>query len=99
MHTCAASSSILLITLVGRVLPDVPVASLLIEVLALRNRLLDLEIGIGAWPLVAPLFRRHGRHLGRDHSPFITIDFITIDSRRDTASLRSSAWAIAEIKP
>ena len=69
VRSCAASSSILLVTLVCRVLLDVSVAPLLIEVLATRDLLLFLKVRIGSWALVASLFRGHGGHLGHQCSP------------------------------
>jgi len=62
--SCAASSSILLVTLVCRILFDIPVAPLLIEVLAAWNLLLAIKIGIGSGTFVAALFRGYGRHFG-----------------------------------
>jgi hypothetical protein len=58
----AASSSILLITLIGGILLDIPVAPLLIEILTAWNLLLFLKMGIGSGTFIAPLFWRYGRH-------------------------------------
>src|SRR4051812_9946931 len=66
-----ALSSILLIALVRRILFDVAVTALLIEVLAFGNLLLELEIRVGPRALVAALFRRDGRHFRHGSSPLM----------------------------
>jgi hypothetical protein len=67
--SCAASSSILLIALIRRILFDVPLMTLLIEVFTSWNLLLSLNLRIGSGTFVAPLVRRHGRHFGHYRSP------------------------------
>lgn len=61
--SCVASS-ILLVALIGGVLLDVPLAALGIEVLASGLLLVGIDLRVGTRSFVAPLFRRHGRHLG-----------------------------------
>jgi hypothetical protein len=67
--SCAAWSSILLIPLIRRILFDVPVTPLLIEVFTIWNLLLSLNLRIRSRTFVAPLVRGHGRHFGHHRSP------------------------------
>jgi hypothetical protein len=67
--SCAASSSILLIALIRRILFDVSVTPLLIEVFTTWNLLLSLKLRVGSGTFVAPLVRGHGRHFGHYRSP------------------------------
>jgi hypothetical protein len=60
--SCSASS-ILLIALVGRVLLDVTVTALRVEVFTTGNFLFHHHIRIRTWSFIAPLLGRDRRHL------------------------------------
>jgi hypothetical protein len=62
-------SPILLIALIGRILLDVAVTPLLIEVLTTWNLLLSFDVWIRSGTFVAPLLRWYRRHFGHYRSP------------------------------
>jgi hypothetical protein len=86
----AASSPVLLIALIRRVLLDVSVAALLIEVLPSRDSLLYVEIWVRAGTFVAALLRRNGWHFGHEQFSLVKADRPPSSARRAIASKTKS---------